>query len=400
MQEASRIQQTENQHVLPGFNRFITSGLIAIILNIIDTVVSGYQNKHDVVILSVTAVVLVVSLFIYNRGFTLYAKLLSLFAFNVSFLLLSFYLGTRSATYLYYFPLMLVYIYLFRTEGKRQYIIIYTFITIVFLLGSLALGDGKFQFPVERISEGKHTFYLSFILSFSLTAYFFVQIYNYQERLYQRIIILENEQRKLELRSVIERQETDKQNIVYTLRDNINQTLAASKVYQGEAMVQKNNKAMLEKSYALTDEAIRDVSKLCMQLHPAVIADVGLVEGMNDYAASLEKLYKVQIIFTASDLQVETITLQDKISVFRMMQDYLDITMHYSAATKIKAELLYTVKKITIQLSQNDVHFNFMKQLKTQLQNSITNRLTYYSGSMEQLINDDSETIVIQLNIA
>lgn len=400
MNRASSYNDVAKHNVLTGFNRFIFLALIAIGINIADSLLSGFNEYFDVYVLGAASVVLLVSLFLHYKGHTFAAKVVSLFTFNIALFLVSVELGIRSATYFYYFPLILVYIYLFRNEGKKKYVLIFSGITILFLLLSLIFADDHFQFPAERIYEAKRTFYLSFFLSFSLTVYYFILIYTYQEKLYSRILVLESRRRKQELRSVIERQETDNQNLVYALRDNINQTLAAAKVYQGEAMQQQHNKTLLEKSYSLTDEAMRDVSKLCMQLHPAVIADIGLVEGMKDYAASLQKLYKVQIQFICNDSSVESISLQDKLSVFRMMQDYMDITLHHSAASTIQAELLYSPEKITLRLCQNDLQFRFLQQLKASAQNSISNRVSYYNGTIEQEVKSETETIIIQLKLS
>jgi signal transduction histidine kinase len=399
MKRASSYNDVVKHNVLTGFNRFVYLALIAIVINIIDSVQSGYGEYYDVYVLSVTSVLLLGSLLLHSRGFTFWAKVISLMSFNVAFFLISLELGIRSATYLYYFPLILVYIYLFRSEGSKKYVLLFSGVTILFLLLSLILADDHFQFPANRLIEAKRTFYLSFFLSFALTVYYFILIYNYQEKLYSRILVLENDRRKQELRSVIEKQETDNQNIVYALRDNINQTLAAVKMYQGEAMQQQYNNTLLEKSYSLTDEAMRDVSKLCMQLHPAVIADIGLIEGMKDYAASLQSLYKVQVQFVCREPLIEQIPLQDKLSVFRIIQDYLDITLQHSAASTIKTEILYSAEKITLRLSQNDPQFRFLQQLKATAHNSINNRVTYYNGHIDQLLKGESETIVIHLQL-
>lgn len=400
MKGASSYNDVAKHNVLTGFNRFIFLALIAIGINIVDSALSGYGEYYDVYVLSVASLLLIGSLILHSRGFTLLAKAISLMTFNIAFLLISLKLGIRSATYLYYFPLILVYIYLFRSEGSKKYVLLFSGVTVVFLLLSLLLADDHFQFPPDRLSEAKRTFYLSFFLSFSLTVYYFILIYNYQEKLYSRILVLENRRRKQELRSVIEKQETDNQNLVYALRDNINQTLAAVKMYQGEAMQQQHNKTLLEKSYLLTDEAIRDVSKLCMQLHPAVIADIGLIEGMNDYAASLQSLYKVQVRFVCKEPLIEQIPLQDKLAVFRILQDYLDITLHHSAASIINTELLFTSEAVVLRLNQNDPEFRFLQQLKATAQNSINNRITYYNGNVEQMVKAETETIVIHLRLS
>jgi glucose-6-phosphate-specific signal transduction histidine kinase len=136
-----------------------------------------------------------------------------------------------------------------------------------------------------------------------------------------------------------------------------------------------------------------------MQLHPAVIADIGLIEGMKDYAASLQSLYKVQVQFVCREPLIEQIPLQDKLSVFRIIQDYLDITLQHSAASTIKTEILYSAEKITLRLSQNDLQFRFLQQLKATAHNSINNRIAYYNGHIDQLLKGETETIVIHLQL-
>lgn len=396
MNRTASYQDVAKYNVLTGFNRFVFLALIAIGINIVDSLLSGFSEYYDVYVLCVASVVLLFSLLLHNKGYTFAAKVVSLFTFNVALMMVSVKLGIRSATYFYYFPLILVYIYLFRNEGRKKYVLIFSGITIVFLLLSLILADDNFQFPAARIYEAKRTFYLSFFLSFALTVYYFILIYNYQEKLYSRILILENDRRKQELRSVIEKQETDNQNIVYALRDNINQTLAAAKVYQGRAMEQ-HSKALLEKSYALTDEAMRDVAKLYLQLHPALIADIGLMDGMKDYTATLQKLHNVQIAFICNEPMIEHISLQDKLSLFRMMQEYVDIVLQHSAASSIELHLQYKNGEVTLTLMQNDLQFQFMQQLKAATQSSIQNRITYYDGTVEQLVNSEMETIAVHL---
>lgn len=399
MKAAPSDKTVEKGSVLTGFNRFIFLALIAIGINITDTLVSGYNEYYDVYVLVVASVILLFSLALHQRGFTLQAKIVSLLTFNIAFSLISIELGIRSATYLYFFPLILVYIYLFRNEGRKRYVLLFSVITLVFLILSLFLADDHFQFPPERIAEAKRTFYLSFVLSFALTVYYFILIYNYQEKLYNRLLLFENETRNRELRSVIEKQETDKQNLVYALRDNINQTLAAVKMYQGEAMQQQQNKTLLEKSYSLTDEAMRDVLKLCMQLHPAVIADIGLLEGMKDYAASLRKMYQLHVDFVCYESSIEEISLQDKVSIFRMIQEYTDMVLHHSAAKAMQLKLEYNHNEVLLQLSHNDLQFRFLQQLKNVPHSTIKNRISYYNGSVEQLLNSEWQTVKIKLRL-
>lgn len=399
MNSASSVDDVVKHNVLTGFNRFIYIALIAIGINITDSIMSGYGDFYDVYVLLAAAFVLVVSLLLHHWKYTLWAKIISGLTFNVAFMLIGLHLGIKSATYLYYFPLILAYIYLFRTEGKRQYVVLFSVVTICFLLVSLLFADDKFQFPAEQILEAKRTFYLAFFISFSLTVYYFILIYNYQEALYKRNMSLEDGYRKQELRSVIEKQETANQNVVYELRDNVNQMLAASKMYLGEAMTRQDNSELLAKSYSLTNDAINAVTLLCIKLHPAVIADIGLVDGTREYIIELKKVNNIHVQFEYNDLTVETISQNDKFSVFRILQDYLDLVLNNSSATKVLLNVLYKPSRVTLVLSQNDLQFNFVKAINNSAQSSIHNRITYFNGTVHQRIDEDFETSFIELSL-
>lgn len=399
MTSATSFDDVVKHNVLTGFNRFIYLALLAIGINISDSLLAGDRDQFDVNVLAVTAGVLVLSLLLHQRKYTLWAKIISALAFNVAFLLIGLQAGVKSATYLYYFPLILAYIYMFRAEGKKQWVVVFTIVTVCFLFVSLVFSDQKFQYPKEQIADAKRTFYLSFFLSFSLTVYYFILIYRYQEKLYSRILSLEARNRKQELRSIIEKQETTNQNIVYELRDNVNQLLAASRMYQGEAIASNGNRELLAKSYELTNDAMNAVTLLCIKLHPAVIADIGLVDGTREYIIELRKVNNVHIQFEYDDLEVETISQNDKFSVFRILQDYLEIVLKNSSATNVQLQMLYKPLRVTLLLKQNDLRFNFVKAIQNSKQSSINNRITYFNGVVHQKVDNDFETSVLELSL-
>ena len=308
--------------VLTGFNRFIYFALAAIVINIVDSLSGLYKDYDAVYILSAAGLLLILSLVVHAKNYTLSAKIISALTFNVVFLLITMHIGLKGGTYLYYFPFILAYTYLFRTEGNYKYVMIFSIVTVGFLIFSLIASHDEppvFKVPDSKI---KQIFYLTFSISFSLTVYFFILIYNYQEKLHHRILGLETSSRRQQLRSIIETQETSIQNIVYELRNNINQTLAASKFFLEEAGEEINNRDLVSKSHALTDEAMNALTMLCIKVHPAVITDIGLIDGIREYIIELKKINTVQISFEYNDPDIETINETDKFSIFRILQAY------------------------------------------------------------------------------
>src|SRR5688572_2890078 len=103
MNSASSLDDVVKHNVLTGFNRFIYLALLAIGINILDSVQSGYGDFYDVYVLTVAACLLVVALLLHEQKYTLWAKIVSGLTFNVAFLLIALHTGVKSATYLYYF---------------------------------------------------------------------------------------------------------------------------------------------------------------------------------------------------------------------------------------------------------------------------------------------------------
>ena len=389
---------TSDHKVLTGFNRFIYFALGAIVINIADSLYGPYKDYRAVYILSAAIVPLVISLILYKKNYRLSAKFISAAAFNLVFFLITMHIGQGGGTYLYYFPFIICFIYLFRAEGNKEYVWIFTAVSAGFLVFTLITAPD--QPPVFKVPDSKirQIFLLTFCISFILTIYFFYLIYNYQENLYSRLLKLEKNNKKQQLRSVIEAQETGIENIVNELRNNINQTLVASKFLLEKASEENDNKLLISKSYALTNDAIEALTILCIKLHPAVIADIGFIEGTNEYIHAINKISNSAIQFHCDNTAIEEMTGKDKIAVFRIIQDYLMIVLKNPGSSRVSIEVQYKPPALTLALSQNDTAFNFTKGGHPGL-TSINNRITYFNGKIRQKRQDHLETSVVELSL-
>ena len=385
--------------VLTGFNRFIYFALIAVTINIADSLLGPYKDYQAVYILSITALILIVSLVLNKKNYFLAAKIITAITFNVIFLLITLHIGNKGGTYLYYFPFMLAYIYLFRTEKNKKVVRVFSIVSISFLVFSLIIATDNP--PTLKMSEAKikQIFFLSFFISFSLTVYFFILIYNYQEKLYGRILDLEKISKRQQLRSILETQETSIQNIVDELRNNVNQTLAASKFFLEEAREGGDNRVLVSKSHGLTNDAMKALTMLCIKMYPTVITDVGFIDGIREYIIELKKINNIQVNFEYNDPGIEQIDDKDKLSIFRIIQDYLIIVLNNPGTTQVKIEVHYQATSITITLSQNDPDFNFMKTGSTANLTSFNNRITYFHGVLRQKKEGPFETSVVELSL-
>lgn len=385
---------------LTGFERFIHISFLAIILNIADSLMGKYKDLLGAYILLATIPPLVVSLYLYKKQKKLAAKTVAAITYNLAFYIISVNVGLGGGTYFYYFPFMISFIYMFQAEEDDKYAVLFvigSLICLLLILITVPYEPVYFKAPPERLKE---VMLLSFIVSFLLTMYYFYVIYKYQQSLSIKIYETEQKNKRAELRSVIEIQETERENIVNELRNNINQTLATSKFLLDKAKEEHNNNPLIEKSYNLTQEAIEQLSLLCVNLNPTTITDIGFIEGTNEYINNLRRFSGVIISFNCPQKEIENIGVKDKVSLFRIIQDYISIVLRNPQSKNITISINYTAPRISLSLSQDDSNFNFMQ---TPLQNSLSdikNRINYFNGTIRQAHPGDLRTALLELSLA
>lgn len=384
-------------HVLTGYNRFIYFGLLAIVINVVYSLWGPYKDYEAVYILSPSALILISTLWIYQSGRPLLAKIISALTFNTAFLLVSLHIGDQGGTYLYYFPFILAYVYLFRASGKPGYTWGFTILSLICMfLCVLAAPDSprNYSAPPEKMREIYH---MTFFISILLTIYFFVLIYDYQEGLYHRVEELENNSRIREMRLLMESQEKSNQQLMIELRDNINQTLTASRLFLEKSIEDPQNHRFISRSRELTNEAIHTLTMICVKLYPAIVTDVGLSEGIKQFIGEIKKFSSVMIRFTQSGSGLEEISGNDKIAVFRIIQDYLALLLKTSNVSLVTIRLDYQYPVLSIGISQDDPSFRGLQSEQQSDFAGIYNRIRYYKGRISHHNDGNTDTMVVVL---
>ncbi len=401
MPASDKTKEIFRQHkILTGFNRFISFGLVAIIINIIDSLSGPYKDYYSVYVLIPAAVLLVICLYLNNRGYTLLAKATTALIFNIVFLLISLHLGHKGGTYLYYFPFILAFVYLLRTESNQLFTWIFMGISLIFLIICVIASPVEpqhYQVPESKMQE---IYFLSFFISLIMTMYFFVLVFQYHEKLHQRIMDLEKDNQAAQLRSVIENQEKNNQELMLEIRDNINQVLAASRNFLEKSLEEKGNSSYIQKSRELTGQAMNNLAMLCVNLYPAVITDIGLTAAVNELLADVKNFRPLKIRFNSFGKSLEEMNDADKLAVFRIIQDYIRLILHSTKATQLEIELDHRPPDLTIHFLQDDPDVSFANNGVAGLAREIDNRISSYKGTIHSSNTGDSGKAIIRLRLA
>ena len=199
------------------------------------------------------------------------------------------------------------------------------------------------------------------------------------------------------LRTVIETQEEERNAIVNVLRDSVNQTLAYAKM-----MLQNKERKELGDLFHHDlsnniQQAIEELSNLSINLVPSGIDILGFYHGVENYLEHFRSKHPVRFQFECADADIESLDMNDQLSVFRIIQDYLLMLADNPLSTIIHIRISCQTPKLLLQLSQNDTGFIYPKQAKEF--KDIEHRVEYYAGTMEALQSTDGTTLSITLNI-
>ena len=142
------------------------------------------------------------------------------------------------------------------------------------------------------------------------------------KKLDTKLLDSEKAKRREILRSVIETQETERELIAYELRDKVNQSLAYSKMMLGTAALKSKHDILLDKISDNIHATIDELNRISTNLTPSVITMIGFRAGVKEYIDNFERQNLLKIIVTIDDEKIESLAMNDKISIFRIIQNY------------------------------------------------------------------------------
>ncbi|MEO8414202.1 MAG: PAS domain-containing protein [Ginsengibacter sp.] len=228
---------------------------------------------------------------------------------------------------------------------------------------------------------------------------FFVHVanINFIKHLEAKLLKSEKAKRREVLRSVIETQESERELIAYELRDKVNQTLAYTKMMLGTASKGKAANVLLETISHNIHETIVELNRISSNLTPTVITMIGFKAGVKEYIDNFKKRYVVEIYFKSLDKKIEDLTVNDKISIFRIIQNYLLILSVSPACNIIYIEIRRSHSRLILRMNHNNTKFTLPVQSKEFM--DIEHRLEYYDGFWQESEEENKKNIVIDIHV-
>jgi signal transduction histidine kinase len=160
------------------------------------------------------------------------------------------------------------------------------------------------------------------------------------------------------LTSQIEIQEQMFRNISQEIHDNIGQVLSLAKLNLNTIPAHVSEQVAL--SEELLGKAITDLRDLSKSMHPEKIADIGLVNAIQQELNLVQRAAKIQTVLDCDDDDI-LLTNEKCIIVFRMIQESLNNIVKHAKAKFIEVVIATTADKTLITIKDDGVGFDIEK---------------------------------------
>ena len=183
-------------------------------------------------------------------------------------------------------------------------------------------------------------------------------------------------------RTIIKTEEKERNRWAVELHDNIGQVLGVTSLYSGMLKMPETNVAEVsDKIKEMIDLSIMEIRHLSANLKPPRF-EFGLKKDIETLAANIQRLHDGLEIEVSCENE-NRLNDEQKLMVYRIVQEQLNNTIKYAAATEVKISIRVYASKAEIIIADNGKGFDTEKINCGLGLKNIQNRLEVFHGSME-----------------
>jgi PAS domain S-box-containing protein len=181
-----------------------------------------------------------------------------------------------------------------------------------------------------------------------------------KKMLQQRLVEEQMNKQKEIARAVVNAQERERTAIGEELHDNINQLLAASKLYLNHSLTQPDgDPESVRKSMDYISNAMDELRKLSHALvGPTRDKTMGLINSIEKLINDICLVKHVKINFLYATYNEEESEVGLKLVIYRIIQEQLNNILKHASASEIKIELKKETEYLTVSIKDNGIGFD------------------------------------------
>ena len=191
-------------------------------------------------------------------------------------------------------------------------------------------------------------------------------------------------QNKLIIETSIQVQEREREEIGKELHDNINQILAAAKLYLDIAMKEAEDappEALL-RSYQNLNFAMEEIRQLSQSLVAPSLGGIGLDQALQKLVENLPQAASLQLNLDTGGYREDIDDEDIKLTCYRIVQVQLNNIIRHARAKKATIQLLRTPDHLELKVQDDGIGFDTAKKITGIGLRNINNRVGFYNGSV------------------
>jgi PAS domain S-box-containing protein len=203
-------------------------------------------------------------------------------------------------------------------------------------------------------------------------------------RLEKELVLQQRLKRQQITEVVLGAQERERFELGQELHDNINQILATSKLYLDVAIEEREPRIeLLAKSRNNISMAIEEIRRLSKELITPSLNDLGLIQSIKELIRNIQMVKKMKIRLTISGVDENALLPEQKINVYRIIQEQLNNILKHAQASFVSIELNKQREQIRLLVEDDGRGFDPRMRRDGVGISNIMSRAELYNGKVE-----------------
>ncbi|GAC1419257.1 MAG: hypothetical protein NVSMB67_09110 [Flavisolibacter sp.] len=203
-----------------------------------------------------------------------------------------------------------------------------------------------------------------------------------RKRMEQDLLQNQLEIQKAINQATIDTQEQERGEIGKELHDNVNQVLTTTKLYLDLALSNPELKdELIHKSTKNIIDVINEIRQLSKSLMDPSIGDLGLIDSIKDLIENINLTRKLQVGLTVNEKIESALNKNQKLTIFRIIQETLNNAMKHAKATTVQINLGQTENALELIIQDDGIGFHPEQVKKGVGLKNIKNRIYLINGT-------------------
>ncbi len=206
-----------------------------------------------------------------------------------------------------------------------------------------------------------------------------------EENLQKKLIEQEKRNKRQIIKSALEVQEKERQELSAELHDNVNQILTSCKLLLEASLLKKDmTDQLIRKCNHSLQQAITEIRRISHSLNPSAINDIGLIAAINEMLERINITGKVHFTFEYKLSQcIDMLKHEDQVAIYRTIQESVCNIIKHSKAKNAIIRICYNATGVLLIIKDDGIGLDTEKVKKGLGLKTINNRVQYYNGKLK-----------------